>query len=362
MSGIFIKRLATAMFQLGSKITVLAPGDQNSKSEEVDGGIRVVRFSYAPRPWMKLAYGPGGIPENLKRNPLLYMLLPFFIISLIFSILRFSRNCDIIHANWFFTGLCAFPIAKIRKKKIAVTLRGSDFKRKKKKLIVWLSTHIDLITTVNQKWAEDLKRKITCKVFYTPNGVEVFGRKGKGRYRKKKAKDIIWVGWVGSLSKTKGADILGQIARIALINKPKIHFIIVGPGFPKEYNLNNLSNVTIMGSIPPDEVFQIYSSIDIFILPSRHEGRPNSLLEAMASGLPCVATNLPGVCEILTKECGIIVDIGNASKMAEAISELAENPERRKQMGENSKQRIQELSFGWQNSASNYLKIFNEVL
>lgn len=362
MSGIFIKRLATAMCQSGSNVTVLAPGDINSNPEEVDEGIHIIRFNYAPKSWMKIAYGVGGIPENLKHNLSLYLILPFFLTSLIFNILRFSKHCDIIHANWFFTGLCALPAAKIKKKKIAVTLRGSDFKKKRSRLMIWLSRHIDLITTVNEKWAEDLKKIVSCKVFYTPNGVGIFGEKNQKDQRYNKIKGIIRVGWVGSLSITKGADILEKIARITLTKNPQIQFLVAGPGFPEKFNLHNLPNVTFLGSIPPDEVFHVYSAIDIFILPSRHEGRPNSLLEAMSTGLPCVATNLPGVREILTEECGIIIDIENPLKMAEAIFELAENPEKRKQMGENSKKKIQQLSLSWNDSASNYLKIFKGII
>ncbi|MBF0376527.1 MAG: glycosyltransferase family 4 protein [Desulfamplus sp.] len=362
MSGIFIKRLAVAMKQSCEKITVIAPGYANveKKQYDIDNGINVIRFPYAPKPLMQIAYGTGGIPENLKSNPYLYALVPFFLISLIFHIIKFSKYCDVIHANWLFTGLCALPAAKIRKKPLIITLRGSDFKKKESKLFIFLSKFVDTITTVNEQWATDLTKKLHCKVFYTPNGVAIPEQQKDDSIIDFDSKTVK-VLYVGTLSFTKGSDILAKV--IAIAHKiPEIKFIVAGPGTPEKFGLDVLPNVILEGFVPPEQVFKLYESTDIFILLSRHEGRPNTLLEAMASGLPCIATKLPGVCEVINKECGIIVDIDNPLQMVEAISELAKNPEKRKQMGINAKKRIKELSLDWNSSASNYLKIFQEAI
>jgi glycosyltransferase involved in cell wall biosynthesis len=140
-----------------------------------------------------------------------------------------------------------------------------------------------------------------------------------------------------------------------------VRFLVIGPGNPKKLGLTELSNVICAGGVSPNEALAVYPCCDIFVLPSRSEGRPNALLEAMASGLPAVATNLPGVLEILSGDSGIIVETEDPEAIARAVCNLARDPVRRRGMGERAKARISELSLDWESSARNYLKAFAEV-
>ncbi len=361
ISGIFVKRLAIAMADSGAKITVLAPGDSEAKSKELYKGLHIIRFNYAPRILMKLAYGSGGIPENLKKFPWLYFLVPFFLIAMAVNVLKLSKKCDIIHANWIFTALCSLPAAKLHKKKIAVTLRGSDLKYKDTKMFKWLLNSVDLVTSVNIKSTTDIRNLTGINVNYTPNGVDV----PKTDFQCNKIpnlKDKICVAWVGNLTFNKGVDVLYKIASILLKMNPQIHFMIAGSGNSDEFDLDKLANISYIGSISPDTVFTLYNRCDLFLLTSRHEGRPNVLLEAMASGLPCVATNLPGVYEVLSTQCGIITKIEDPEAMAEAIYELTISPHKRKIMGEQAIKRIKELSLTWKNCADSYLGLFKRCV
>ena len=81
----------------------------------------------------------------------------------------------------------------------------------------------------------------------------------------------------------------------------------------------------------------------------------------MASGLPSVVAKLPGVVEILTEECGIVVDAQDAYAFAHAIRSLAGNRALRRRMGKRGKARIAELSLSWGASAQRYLRIFERV-
>jgi glycosyltransferase involved in cell wall biosynthesis len=361
MSGIFIKRLAAAMVRAGAKVTVLAPGDRNAKSEEVDNDIHIVRFAYAPRSLMRIAYGNGGVLENLKHYPYLYILLPFFLISLVVNSILLTRKCDLIHANWLITGLLLLFVGKLMKKPIVVTLRGSDVQQKSK-IFDLLLNKVDAITTVNQQWTKDLQKKGTANAFYTPNGVAVINKPIACREKFGFISGEIIVLYIGALREVKGIDVLQKVARkMEKLNK-NVRFVIAGPGDSNKFNIFEIENITCLGMIQPDKIFELYASSDIFILPSRHEGRPNALIEAMASGLPSVATRLPGVLEVLTDESGIMVDIENPSAMAQAICGLANNPKKRKTMGGRAKARIKELSLDWNTSATTYLNIFKEIL
>jgi glycosyltransferase involved in cell wall biosynthesis len=361
LSGIFIKRLAMAMVQSGAEITVLAPGDRDARPREWDHGINIVRFSYAPRFLMKIGYREGGIPENLRRGPWLFMILPLFIFFMAVHSIILAKDCDIIHANWLPTGFFCLPAKIIRKKPLVVTLRGSDLRISPSRLLAFMTKRATAITTVNKKWAEDLRKKFNLKVFYTPNGVEVAEEAIDPRMRFSISADEIIVLYIGVLRKVKGADVLAKTAKIIFELNKSIRFLVIGPGNPNKFGLLKLSNVTFAGNIPPHEVLSVYPGCDIFVLPSRFEGRPNALIEAMASGLPSIATRLPGVLEVLTEESGIIVNIEDPQAIAEAICVLARDPIRRKMMGEKAKARIAELSLDWKSTANQYLRIFEGV-
>ncbi|MFH2013093.1 MAG: glycosyltransferase family 4 protein [Pseudomonadota bacterium] len=362
-SGIFVKRLAVAMAQSGANIIVLAPGDSEAKRKERDRvGIKVVRFSYAPRTLMRVAYGDGGIPENIRRWPWLFILLPFFVLSMAIHALIMARDCDVIHANWLSSGFVSIPARKIRKKPLIVTLRGSDLRGAFSKLLPFVAKRVDAITTVNKKWAEDLQKRLHSKIFYIPNGVEVAEEAINPRLKFSISTDEIIVLYIGVLCERKGTDILVNTAKIIYELNKSIRFLVVGPGDASQFGLDGLPNIIYAGQVPPHEALALYPGCDIFVLPSRFEGRPNALLEAMASGLPSIATRLPGVLEVLTEESGFLVNPEDPRAIAEAITALAKDPVRRKIMGGKAKARIEELSLDWESTARQYLSLFREAL
>jgi glycosyltransferase involved in cell wall biosynthesis len=360
-SGIFIKRLATALTLSGAKVTVLAPGDRCAKAKESIQGISIIRFTYAPRCLMRIGYGDGGILENLHRWPWLFLVLPFFLLSMIINTIVLAKHCDVIQANWLVTGLFSLPAKKITKKPLVVTLRGSDLRIPSSKLLAFVICRADAVASVNRKWAEDLREKFGRRIFYTPNGVEVLNKTYDLRHKFGIGANDIIVLYIGVFRKVKGVDVLAEAARISAGLNRSLRFLVIGPGDATKFGLTGLPNVICPGGMAPHEALAVYPHCDIFVLPSRFEGRPNVLLEAMASGLPSVATRLPGVCEVLTDDCGILIDKEDPRALAEAICKLAKDPVRRKAMGERARARIEELSLDWKSSAREYLHIFEKV-
>ena len=84
-------------------------------------------------------------------------------------------------------------------------------------------------------------------------------------------------------------------------------------------------------------------SLDVFVLPSLTEGTPNSIIEAMAHGLPVVATSVGGIPDVVTRETGILVPPEDTEALAEAIRVLAADPALRAQMGRAAKERYEKL-------------------
>lgn len=360
-SGIFVKRLALAMVRSGARVTILAPGDRDAKSSEVDDGIHIIRFFYAPRVLMRIGYGEGGIPENVRRWPWLFLILPFFLLSLSLYTIVLAKDYDIIHANWLATGFFSLSAKWIRKKPLVVTIRGSDLNGVPSKLLPFVIGRADAMTTVNKTWAEQLSKRFSGKVFYTPNGVEASHAAIDLRSKLGFGHDETIALYMGVLRKVKGADVLAEAAKITMGSGCSVRFLVIGSGDPRKFGLAGLQNVICVGEIPPNEALAVYPCCDIFVLPSRSEGRPNALLEAMASGLPSVATRLPGVLEILDDGSGILVKTEDPEAIAEAVCDLAGNPVKRRGMGERAKARISELSLDWESSAKNFLSLFEKL-
>jgi glycosyltransferase involved in cell wall biosynthesis len=92
-------------------------------------------------------------------------------------------------------------------------------------------------------------------------------------------------------------------------------------------------HITFVGKLPAGaEVRESLDRSDIFVMPSRTEGLPRAMVEAMARGLPCVGTRICGIQELLPENC--LVDINNAPQLADKIRSLALNPDLRKSLSE----------------------------
>jgi glycosyltransferase involved in cell wall biosynthesis len=85
-------------------------------------------------------------------------------------------------------------------------------------------------------------------------------------------------------------------------------------------------------------------SLDVFVLPSLAEGTPNSIIEAMAHGLPVIATEIGGIPDLLSADSGILVPPGDTAALAEAMRRLASDPSLRSAMGRAARERYLRLS------------------
>jgi glycosyltransferase involved in cell wall biosynthesis len=101
-------------------------------------------------------------------------------------------------------------------------------------------------------------------------------------------------------------------------------------------------------------------SVDAFVFPSRYEAMSLSLLEAMAAGLPVVTARTAGGAEIITPECGIVLDDpDDPQTLARAIAQLAGDDPARRAMGEAASELA--TGFGWARMAAQYIALYRQL-
>lgn len=152
---------------------------------------------------------------------------------------------------------------------------------------------------------------------------------------------ILYVGWI---IEDKGiVDLLDAVASAASSLQGKARIRLVGPLFGREAHWQREIDrrgigalVEIVGPVTSRaDMPRVYRDADIFVFPSHYEGFPVALLEAIAAGLPCIATNVGGVADILDQgRAGIVIPPHSPELLSAALQSLVSEPHTRKRLGE----------------------------
>lgn len=153
---------------------------------------------------------------------------------------------------------------------------------------------------------------------------------------------------IARLVPVKGIDLLLQTAKIVLSKHPGWKWKLIGDGEMKPIvegfiEKEKLQNQFILQAPVDPNIKTEYLDASLYVMSSRNECFPMTLLEAQSAGLPCISFD----CEtgprhiIIDKENGLLVEKENPIKLAEAISSLIADEERRKQMGEKASKDVQ---------------------
>lgn len=195
---------------------------------------------------------------------------------------------------------------------------------------------------------------------YIPNGIEL-ERFSAAR----QPNDALTVGMVGSLTSVKNPELFVRAAAKVIEEHPTVRFMHIGKG-PLMDDMHTLAreleiddSITFYGQ--RDDVSALLGRMDIFALTSTSEGMPNAVMEAMAAGLPVVATDVGDCRELITDgENGLIVPTGDVNALASALIRLIEDAELRRRMGRRSHERIQAFDVG--RMAQHYQAVYEQVM
>lgn len=200
------------------------------------------------------------------------------------------------------------------------------------------------------------------------NGIDVQGfAMASGNLRQKwqiLAGEIV-AGFIGRLELQKGVTHFLRAIHILKDRVPHLHVVLFGDGslrsrLESEAREMGLSNVQFVGF--ERDVARAYRTMDIFVLPSLFEGLPMSLLEAMASGCPVVATTVGGVGEVIDNEVtGLLVPPENPHLLAEAIFRLATDTPLRQAIALRARQHV-EAEFSAQTMIARTTELYSAIL
>jgi glycosyltransferase involved in cell wall biosynthesis len=309
------------------------------------------------------------LPALQNGRGIFEVLFSFINIRALFSLIKIFRQekPDIIHLNSSKIGGVGSLAAWLSKRKgprakVVYTVHGWPFNEPRpwwqRRIIFflsWLSTiltdKIILISTVDFRTALEFIPRRKCNLIF--NGIDSinFLPRVEARLHLTKkvdsaiASDAILIGTIAELTKNKGLSIL--ITALNLTNYRGSTSIIIGEGTERQTLQNQIATlhlqnkIFLIGLIP--EAQQYIKAFDIFILPSFKEGLPYTIMEAMAAGVPVVATNVGGVPDLIHhEEEGILIPPGDSKALNTAVTRLIQNPILRTQLGKRGARKIVE--------------------
>ncbi|MBI4120932.1 MAG: glycosyltransferase family 4 protein [Parcubacteria group bacterium] len=357
--------------------------DSTLPKEEKIGNVRVYRVGFAKK---------NPSPEELVRFPLYFLKVLYPVLALKKAISLYREN----HYDgfWAMMTYMGFPVVLFRlfwkKVPYVLTLQDGDpiehIRGRARIRIVYplfkrIFTEASVVQTISHYLAQFAKSMNTqAPVFVVPNGVDMahFTKKHgeqelarlKGELGKKEG-DTYLITTSRMVPKNASDDVIRALALLP----NNVHFLILGTG-PDEAKLRALAResrvyerVKFLGHIDHGRMPLYLSISDIFIRPSLSEGMGNSFIEAMAVGLPVIATHVGGITDFLfdpeknpgKNPTGLAVDIRDPQGIARQVKRLMEEKTLREVLVQNAFTFVKD-TYDWGNIAGRMEReIFTKV-
>lgn len=368
MTGNFILKLVDYLLEFSLSIHVIAPADMVESTLWPDK-YSITRVRYSLKKWQNLFYFPGGMPMQLKNAKWILWKLPFFLVMMVWIVLKQSKHEDLIHANWLHNALFGILPKLVHHKPLVVTIHGSDFYRFKNKKMDRLIGKIvlrfaDAVVVVNKEFRQQLSLLYPdLLIKYIPNGVEIHQPSTPHRDQK----GIFTILFVGNLVQQKGVLDLHYVFDKIVRSEGRAKLVLVGNGdlidALKAWGDTLPSLVEIKGLLPHELVLEQMRQANLLVLPSYSEGRPSVVLEAMANGLPVLATDLPGIREILTHQfSGLIFKAGDRDELCALLSGCLRGEYPLTEFSKNALAFLKENDLSWQRCAKQHVDLYKTVL
>ena len=287
-----------------------------------------------------------------------------------------KNKYDLSHS--FFTVPCGFVSFLIKKEyniPYVVSLRGSDvpgysdrfvFLYKIIKPLIKLIWKNSFAVIANSEGLKELAQKTNPKqvVGIIYNGIDIENFKPKPEARP--VNNFIITLGASRVTERKGIDYLIKALANLVPQYSQLLLRVMGEGDAREAleklakDLELEKNIEFIGRIPRENTAPYYQEASIFVLPSFNEGMSNAMLEALASGLPLIATNTGGTSELVEEGVnGFIVKMRDSQDLTDRIEILMKDEDLRKRMGEASRRKAELMS--WKKVAKKYGELYDKI-
>lgn len=357
--GYYVYNLSKGLIKKGHKVTVITRGSTRIVEREVIDGIDVLKATFFPLyPFHMTLHG-------FFVNSLLKSLGPEFSLVHLHSPLIPSIKTDLPIITTVHTAMRIDSRYHevVDPYSLAEKVQSMYFSPFVESQLLRLS---DKVTAVSPSVANELKEygMDSSEVTVMWNGVDekiFFPIRKKEKFEK-------YVLYTGVLRARKG---LFDLIKCAILVKriiPDIKFVICGTGSllqnlkEKVRSVGLEEQVIFLGRVDRKKLIQIYQNATIHVVPSIYEGLPTVLLEAMACGLPVVATNIGGNRDIISSNVnGLLIPPGSPEAMAKMIMILWDNESLRKKIGGNARETILK-KYTWDIVVNDFVNVYECLL
>lgn len=364
-AGIQLVRLIESLQGRGVAIDVLAPAppEPQEGSDPRGDRVRVWRFA-APRRRLarELVLGLRAAIWLLvhSRWDVLHLIDFSYFTMLPLLVARLRRRPTLVKTTLFARSPTPSPGALLLGR-----VRGFGYRSS------------DVVVALSEALEEQLRDeyRVSSGILRIPNGVdmELFRPvSDEGRVAQRRELGLPERAFVvvtcGMLTARKNA--LALVEAAARLRHRPVRLILAGPpGWEGDYTeqldrairaLPDGVEAERPGDLEASRIAELLRSADVYTLTSRAEGLPNSLLEAMASGIPSVATDIPGCCDLLAQGGGILVPLDDLDALAAALDRLAANPGECRALGADG-HRLVESQYSMKNVAERYLETYQQL-
>jgi glycosyltransferase involved in cell wall biosynthesis len=274
-----------------------------------------------------------------------------------------SFKPDIVHTHTLIMLIPALWSKILLRCPLVVTFHGTDYYRFRRSCILreLVKRYVDSVICIAPDMFKDFKSLLPgIPASYIPNGVDLhLFKPGASESRRKQIVSVGRIFW------PKGYfDLLEAIVEV-FQTESDYRWVIVGSG-PLEEKLKEsvaqagiAERVDFLGTLSQEQVAEELRQSELFVIASITEGFPKALIEAMACGMPVVATDV-GACGVVVGGAGLIVPPGEPGELANAISTMLRSPSRRHRCSEQAMELAKQYS--WEARAQKVRAIYENLL
>lgn len=221
---------------------------------------------------------------------------------------------------------------------------------------------VDRVVVLSEEWRDYFARNVVDdpgKLTVLHNGVSIPEKPCSPCSHQ----DVLFL---GRLDANKSPDVLLRASRAALTANPGMRLVFAGDGDLGRYGalaqeVGIADRCEFLGWISGEDKERLFERAGIYCLPSKNEAMPMSVMEAMAHGVPVIATRVGGVPQLIEDGVdGLLMDVDDEGALAESLAGLAASPERRTELGLAGRAKV-EGAFSVQVSIERLVGIYQEL-